>query len=266
MKKLIYSESIFLLAVVFLLTACGSSKQIAYLGDMPSADVTVAGELYNARIMPKDELTISVSTSNPSASQQFNLTAAGTMKQSNMLTSQPTLITYLVDNNGNIDFPLVGNLHVAGLTRNEVEKMISEKIRPYLSETENPIVTVRMSGYTISVLGEVNEPGIFNVTRETINIFEALARAGDMTIYGLRTNVKLIREDASGKKEVHSLNLNDANILLSPYYHLQQNDIVYVEPNKTKAQNSDIGNMTSLWFSASGILVSVATLLISIFK
>ena len=266
MKKLIHSEPIFLLAVVFLLTACKSSKQIAYLGDMPSADVTVAGELYNARIMPKDELTISVSTSNPSASQQFNLTAAGAMKQSNMLTSQPTLITYLVDNNGNIDFPLVGNLHVAGLTRGEVEKMISEKIRPYLSETEYPIVTVRMSGYTISVLGEVNEPGIFNVTRETINIFEALARAGDMTIYGLRTNVKLIREDASGKKEVHTLNLNDADILMSPYYNLQQNDIVYVEPNKTKAQNSDIGNMTSLWFSASGILISVATLLISIFK
>ena len=144
--------------------------------------------------------------------------------------------------------------------------MIIEKIRPYLSETENPIVTVRMSSYSISVLGEVNAPGNFSVSREKINVLEARARAGDMTIYGVRNNVKLIREDANGMKEIHTLNLNDANIVNSPYYYLQQNDILYVEPNKVKAQNSSIGNMTSLWFSVSGVLVSIATLLVSILK
>ena len=144
--------------------------------------------------------------------------------------------------------------------------MLKERIRPYMAEAENPIVTVRMSSFSISVLGEVNFPGVFVVAKEKINIFEALANAGDMTIYGIRETVKLIREDATGKKEIHTLNLTDANIINSPYYYLQQNDIVYVEPNKAKAQNSTIGNMTSLWFSATSILISVATLLINILK
>ena len=155
---------------------------------------------------------------------------------------------------------------MAGLTKSETEQLITEKIRPYLSETEHPIVTVRMSSYSISVLGEVNAPGNFIVSREKVNVFEALALAGDMTIYGVRNNVKLIREDATGKKEIHILNLNDANVINSPYYYLQQNDILYVEPNTIKAQNSSIGSMTSLWISVSGVLVSIATLLVSILR
>ena len=123
-----------------------------------------------------------------------------------------------------------------------------------------------MSSYAISVLGEVNAPGNFIVSREKVNIFEALALAGDMTIYGVRNNVKLIREDASGKKEIHTLNLNDANVINSPYYYLQQNDILYVEPNKIKAQNSAIGSMTTLWISVSSVLVSIATLLVSVLR
>jgi polysaccharide export outer membrane protein len=116
------------------------------------------------------------------------------------------------------------------------------------------------------VLGEVNAPGTFTVAREKINVLEALARAGDLTIYGVRNNVTLIREDNEGNKRYHTLNLNDANIVNSPYYYLQQNDIIYVEPNKIKAQNSAIGTSTSIWLSATGILMSVATLLVSIFK
>lgn len=224
-------------------------------------------KMYDAQVMPKDVLSIIVNTVNPAAAQQFNLTASGVMTQANSsLSSQPMLQTYLVDNDGNINFPVVGKIHVVGLTKSETEQLITEKIRPYLSETENPIVTVRMSSYAISVLGEVNAPGNFIVSREKVNVFEALARAGDMTIYGVRNNVKLIREDAKGKKEIHILNLNDANIVNSPYYYLQQNDILYVEPNKVKAQNSSIGSVTSLWLSASGVLISIATLLVSILR
>ena len=123
-----------------------------------------------------------------------------------------------------------------------------------------------MSSFSISVLGEVNAPGTFTIAREKINVLEALARAGDMTIYGIRNNVTLIREDVEGKKSYHTLDLNDANIVNSPYYYLQQNDILYVEPNKAKAKNSAIGTSTSLWLSATGILMSVATLLVAIFK
>jgi polysaccharide export outer membrane protein len=173
---------------------------------------------------------------------------------------------YLVDTEGCINFPIIGRLQVAGLTKRQCERMIQDKIRPFLAESENPIVTVRMSSYSISVLGEVARPGSYMVSREEINIFEALAQAGDLTIYGVRDRVKLIRKDASGKKEIHTLNLNDADIVNSPYYYLQQNDVVYVEPNKVKAQNSSVGSMTTLWFSATSILISLTSLLYNILK
>jgi polysaccharide export outer membrane protein len=120
--------------------------------------------------------------------------------------------------------------------------------------------------HKISVLGEVARPGMYQVGNEKINILEALAQAGDLTIYGVRDSVKLIREDATGKKEIHSLNLNDANIISSPYYYLQQNDIVYVEPNKVKARNSNICTSTTLWFTATSILISLTSLMYNILK
>ena len=257
-------------AAIGLLTSCGTSKNVPYLINYDALAKDTPARMYDARVMPKDILSIIVNTVNPAAAQQFNLTMSGVMNQSSSqsssLSSQPTLQTYLVDNDGNINFPIVGTIHVAGLTKSETEQLITEKIRPYLSETENPIVTVRMSSYSISVLGEVNAPGNFIVSREKVNVFEALALAGDMTIYGVRNNVKLIREDATGKKEIHILNLNDVNVINSPYYYLQQNDIIYVEPNTIKAQNSAIGSMTTLWISVSSVLVSIATLLVSILR
>ena len=107
---------------------------------------------------------------------------------------------------------------------------------------------------------------MFTVNNEKVNILEALAMAGDLTVWGLRDNVKLIREDANGKREIINIDLNKAEIITSPYYYLQQNDILYVSPNKTKAKNSDIGQSTSLWFSATSILVSIASLLVTIFR
>ena len=113
-------------------------------------------------------------------------------------------------------------------------------------------------------MGEVNKPGIVKANNGRLNILEALAQAGDLTIYGVRDKVKLIREDATGKKEMHVLNLNDANLINSPYYYLQQNDVIYVTPNKVKAQNSSVGSMTTLWFSATSILISLTSLLYNI--
>ena len=130
--------------------------------------------------------------------------------------------------------------------------MIVEKLKPYIKET--PIVTARMVNYKISVLGEVARPGTFTVSNEKVNLLEALA------------NVKLIREGADGKQQIITLDLNKAETLLSPYYWLQQNDIVYVTPNKAKARNSDISNSTSLWFSATSILVSLASILVTILR
>ena len=161
---------------------------------------------------------------------------------------------------------MLGTLKVGGLSKVECEKLIHDRIIRYLNGKEDPVVSVRMANYKISVLGEVARPGMFTVNSEEINIFEALALAGDLTIYGVRDHVKIIRKDADGKRNVYILNLNDANIISSPCYYLQQNDIVYVEPNKVKARNSSVGQTTSLWLTSTSILVSVASLLFNILK
>ena len=233
---------LFLFSLPLLLAACTSYKNVPYLQN-PEAVNDLEGTLplYDAKIMPKDLLSITVNT-----------------------TTQPTLQQYLVNNSGEIDFPVIGTLRVGGLTKNEAESLIRERLRPYLKEA--PIVTVRMANYKISVLGEVARPGSFTIGNEKVNVLEAWAMAGDMTIYGVRDNVKLIREDESGKRKIINLDLNNAGIVTSPYYYLKQNDILYVTPNETKARNSDIGNSTTLWVSSISILVSIAGLLVNILK
>lgn len=253
---------------IFLFVSCQSYKKVPYLQDVEAVERTVQQEnLYDAKIMPKDLLTIVVSCTSPELAVPFNLTVASPASVAtgnSSLTTQPVLQPYLVDNEGKINFPVLGELKVGGLTKKEAEQLIVEKLKPYIKET--PIVTVRMVNYKISVLGEVARPGTFTISNEKVNLLEALAMAGDMTVWGVRDNVKLIREGNSGKQEIVTLDMNSAETILSPYYWLQQNDIVYVTPNKAKARNSDIGNSTSLWFSATSILVSLASLLVTIFK
>ena len=267
MKKSLFLA---LIAITFIFGACSSPKNVAYIQNSDDVDYARSAFLYDARIMPKDILTITVNTVNPEASAPFNLTVASELNTSGgkarLNTSGQTLQTYLVDNKGCIEFPVLGTLEVGGLTKSLCEKMIHDKLLRYMNATENPIVTVRMSNYKISVLGEVNRPGMFTVGNEKINIFEALAQAGDLSIYGVRDKVKLIRENEKGLKEVHTLNLNDAEIINSPYYYLQQNDVVYVEPNKVKAKNSSIGQSTTLWFTATSILISLTSLLYNVLK
>ena len=254
-----------LLLLPFLLVACQSYKKVPYLQDVEVVEQATQQEnLYDAKIMPKDLLTIVVSCTSPELALPFNLTIASPSGNSTFTTAQPMLQPYLVDNEGKINFPVLGELKLGGLTKKQAEQMIVDKLKPYITET--PIVTVRMVNYKISVIGEVTRPGTFTISNEKVNLLEALAMAGDMTVYGLRDNVRLIREDSSGKQQIITLDLNKAETILSPYYWLQQNDIIYVTPNKAKARNSDIGNSTSLWFSATSILVSLASLLFNILK
>lgn len=251
-----------------LLSGCTSYKKVPYMQDPET--VNAYGKeipLYDAKIMPKDLLSITVSTSDPQAAAPFNLTIQTNSTASQGIqytTSQAAIQQYLVNNQGEIDFPVLGKLKIGGLTKNEAESMIREKLQPYLKET--PIVTVRMANYKISVLGEVKSPGTFTVSNEKVNVLEALAMAGDMTIYGVRDNVKLIREDAQGKREIVMLDLTKSDLVLSPYFYLQQNDILYVTPNKTVAKNSGIGNATTIAISATSILVSIASLIATLVK
>ncbi len=256
-----------LMAALIAMASCTSYKKVPYLQNSSEIDTTIVSELPDMRIQPKDMLTITVSSEMPEAAIPFNLTVPTPMSAGNnggkgSLTSQPALQTYLVDNEGYIEFPTLGRLKVYGMTKGEVEEMIKEKIKSNF--TTPPIVTVRMANYTISVLGEVSSPNIYNISNERINVLEAIAMSGDLTLFGKRDNVKLIRENADGTKNIVTLDLNDANIVHSPYYYLQQNDILYVEPNKAKARGADVSNMTSMWFSATSLLMAVITFLLNL--
>lgn len=258
MKKLLLP--IMVVTVILMMVGCGSSKEVAYWQNIDSISLAASKGLYDAKIMPKDELTILVQTTDPITSEPFNLRSTGQTSSKNQITG------YLVDNDGMINFPIVGKIHVAGLTKTECEDLIKSKIQPYLARTENPLVSVRTSSYRITVIGEVNRPGVIPVATEKISLVEALAEAGDMTIYGKRDNVLLVREDKSGEKHKVRLNMNDANIINSPYYYLQQNDIVYVEPHKVKARNTFFGSNTSIFYSVIGITTSLVSLLITILR
>lgn len=241
--------------LAFLLVSCQSYKKVPYLQDTAFVnDTEQSVRQTGVKVMPKDLLTIAVSCSTPELAAPFNLVNLG--------TDAPQ--QYLVDNQGNINFPVLGEIHVGGLTKLEIENLIIDNLKVYLKEA--PLVTVRIVNYRISVLGEVANPGSFVVLNEKINLLEALAMAGDLTIYGMRDNVKLIRTGQDNKQEIITINLNKAEMVLSSYYQLQQNDIIYVTPNKTKAKNSDIGVSTGLWFSGISVLMTIANLLITILR
>ncbi len=266
MKKSIYMS---LAAVLLLLASCTSYKNVPYLQNSDKVDLSPATMLYDAKIMPKDQLVINVNyPTDPDAVKMFNLVTVAentTSATSSRLSSQMQVQTYLVDNEGYINYPLLGRLHVGGLTKTELENLLASKIQGSYTK-EAPLVYVQMSNYKVSVLGEVARPGQYMATTGKVNIFEALAMAGDLTIWGQRDCVKIIRENEKGEKKIVPMNLNDANIINSPYYQLQQNDIVYVTPNKTKAKNSGVGSETSLWFTSTSILVSLTSLLYNILK
>lgn len=168
--------------------------------NLDNVDLSKATGLYDAKIMPKDILSITVHTLTTEASEAFNLKGSS---------------TYLVDNEGNIDFPVVGTLTLGGMTTKEAEALIKSKIVPYMSASENPIVQVRMSNYKYAMLGGINSPGVYTAPNEKISIVEAIARAGDLNLYGQRDKIFLIRENEHGEREYHQLNINDAEIFNS---------------------------------------------------
>ena len=254
---------LFLLAVV-LLASCTSYKKVPYLKNSSEWNgVEQALKVHEPKIQPYDLLGILVTNpDNPSSSIAYNLVSPSDNSRNQSLQTQPTLHNYLVDADGCVVIPNVGKLNIGGMTISEAEHLILEKARAGF--TTQPVVVVRFVDFKVSVLGEVTAPGTYTIKNGKVNIFEALALARDMTIYGQRENVKIIREDSAGKKEIVELDLNDASILDSPYYYLQQNDVVYVTPNKSKAKNSDIGSSTSLWFSGTSIFISLASLLYNI--
>lgn len=258
MKK---NSFIILLAGVALLASCTSQRRVAYFRgvDAASADSINAhfNNIHEARICVGDMLSIIVSGLDPTAVAPFNLPVVGYEKPgSDQLYSSPTLQAYLVDVEGNIDFPVAGKIHLAGLTKSQAIERIHESLSPYLKDI---IVTIKFLNYKVSVIGEVQRPGQYSISNERVTVLDALAMAGDMSIYGKRNNVLVIREN-DGKMEFARLDLNTDEVFTSPYYFLQQNDVLYVEPNNVKAIS---GLNISLYLSAATTLASVVSVTIA---
>lgn len=257
-------KKIFLLLLIPLfIGGCSSYKKSIYLrNDEVLEKAQQNNKQYVYRVMPKDELTITVSTSDPASSVPFYRKIGQGKDQASSAQgmNNAKLLDYLVDNEGNIDYPVLGKLHVAGLTTRECEALIRKELQQYLNEVPN--VTVRTSNYKISVLGEVKSPGTYTVSDERINIFQALALAGDMTVFSVRDDVQLLREDSLGNRRVLHLDLTSAVIALSPDYYLQQNDIVYVKPTKAKVHSNTFSNNSSTWVSLMSLAATIASLVI----
>lgn len=261
---------ILLLASLFFVS-CSSVENIAYFQETNTISKNLEENLnrsYEARIKPKDLLSITVVSTEPEASRIYNLISPLPQSPTMMggsLQSQPALQSYLVDNDGNINFPVLGKIHVKDMTLKELEAHILQKLEPAFSN-ELPIVTIRITNFSVNILGEVNTPGKVLSPNERLTIFDALAMANDMSIYGKRENVKVMREDSDGNKSFHTLNLNDKNIIYSPGYFLEQNDVVYVEPNKSRANSSKYGAAESFRISSVSVLISLATMALTIFS
>ncbi len=257
MKKLVY---LFLLIVISV--SCTQVKDIAYLQNTESGITNIQQVIFDARIKPKDILSITVVSSEPEASRRYNLLMP--QPQGMMGYSSQTLQTYLVDTAGDINFPIFGTIHAKDLTTKELEAQISEKLNPYFTG-EMPVVTIRILNYTVNILGEVNRPGKYESMNEQLTIFEGLALANDLTIYGKRDNVKVLRADSNGSVNIYTLNLNDKNIFNSPAFFLEQNDVVYVEPNQSRANSSKYGAAETYRISTMSVLISLATMAVTIF-
>ena len=189
MKKLI-AFAIVAFAIVTMLGSCGSYKQVAYFQNIDSLNLSASRMLYDATIKPKDQLSIIVKTTDEKVSEPFNIFNS---KMSNMGGQNQNLQSYLVDNNGDIEFPVVGKIHVLGLTSRQCEELICAKISPYLAATEHPLVTVRLGSFRVVVLGEVGSPGAISVPYEKMSVVEAIAQSGDLGLQGKRKNILLIR-------------------------------------------------------------------------
>ncbi len=225
-----------LLLMVFLLTffSCSNTKNIVYLGEIKDSNVKSPYKATESKIQASDLLSINVSSLNPQASAIFNAPNESA-SSTNMASQYGLTVGYLVNDSGFIQFPFLGAVKAEGLTKSQLNK---ELVRQ-LTEKKlliDPIITIRHLNFRVSVLGEVTRPGVFTVPNEKISILEALGMAGDLTMYGLRSNVLLIREDGRGQKEIRRIDLGSKELLSSPYYYLRSNDVIYVEPSKNKVQ------------------------------
>lgn len=251
---------LFFFVLLGLFTSCAPREKIAYFQNI--SDITGENLVkYQSKIQTDDLLMIIISAPNPEAAKNFNLPVVGVMGSNpnigqDAVNSQMRFQTYLVDSDGNIELPVIGTFKIGGLSRQEAIEKLDAELKKYI---DKPIINLRIMNFKISVMGEVVRPGTFDINTERITVPQALSMAGDMTIYGNRSKVLLIREQ-DGIKSHHYIDITKGDFINSQFYYLSQNDILYVEPNKTRINSSVIGPNVTIGISAISLLITIIAL------
>ncbi len=248
-----------LIVLVLALNSCGSKEDVVYFQNVSQNNNNVSINQYIPKIRPDDMLTITVTALDQDLARPFNLPTVAFNSNGDILGNQRQE-TYLVDANGNIEFPVLGTLKLGGLNRIQATNMIKGLLKEYL---KNPIVNLRTVNFKVTVLGEVRNPGLYTVQNDRITIIEALGLAGDLTIQANRDNLLVIRED-NNKKTYHRVSLTNEDIFNSPVYYLAQNDVIYIEPNSSRIKSSTIGPNTNATFNLISTLATVTALIVTI--
>ena len=257
-KKLSPLLSLLVLCVTFLLMlGCASPKKVLYLQDVDTFQQQEIDYSYESVIHKDDLLEIIVNSKDSELVLPFNMPMV--MYQG----GAHEVLGFLVDSDGNIDFPILGMISVSGLTRSQLVNIIKERL---INEDliKDPIVTVQFQNFKISVIGEIARPGTFNIVSDRITLMEAISMAGDLTIQGKRDRVAVIRE-RDGKRTIMYHDLRSADVFKSPFYYLKQNDVIYVEPNKARIGQSRINqnNSVGVWLSVASVLASIISIIVS---
>ncbi|THD31531.1 polysaccharide biosynthesis/export family protein [uncultured Flavobacterium sp.] len=256
MKQLNYFRPLIILLLSLFIFSCASRKNVAYYQNIDQLPDLENSSSYETKLQPDDLLMIVVMAENPEVAAPFNLPSVIMQSNTEIEIQQMRMNSYLIDNNGFIQFPIIGAIKLGGLTRTEAVAKMNQELSKYITK---PSVNLRILNFKITVQGEVTQPGVHNITSERITLTEALSLSGDLTVYGKRENILIIREK-DGKKQATRVDITKADFLNSPYYYLSQNDVVYVEPNKTKVNASVVGPNTAIVLSAVSLLVTIIAL------
>lgn len=239
---------------ILLIAACASRKDVVYFQDTGNFETLVNNNDFVSKFKVDDLVSIHVSSLNPEASAPFNLYRGAS--EGGLRAEQ---VDYLVDQAGEIDFPVIGRLKIEGFSPDELRILLRDRLSDYLKD---PIINIRLRNFTVTILGEVNRPGTYPVSGEQITILEALGLAGDLTITGVRENVLVIR-DFNGTKVYTRIDMTSKNMVKSPVYYLTQNDVVYVEPNQSGISASALDNRATIAVSIASVLITSTVLILT---
>lgn len=260
MKRILKSWAVLVIAVLAMaVTSCVSKEKIIYVQDVEET-LTETETNYQNIIQRDDVLRITVSSSNMEAVVPFNPMIGMATNQGMMANGQGRLFDYLVDSNGEITFPIVGQIMLAGLTRTQAQEKVQDVLKAYVKDA---VVDIRVTNFKFTVLGEVGRPGTFNVVDNRVTLIQALGLAGDLTIYGKRESILIIR-DVNGVQSSQRVDITSADFIYSEFYYLRQNDTIIVEPNGAQVQAAGFNRNASLWVSIASLLLSTIVVLSNI--